>query len=219
MARSRRKKTTRDRLIEAALYAAPAPVRTIASNPIGFRFLLIAGAVLMATGIMTLDWQDGMPHFKFHREKASQVKEGIVNDLGNKVQGWNLPSPQGNGNPPGYFTQTTASPYQQPAQQQYGQSAQQQYGQPAQQQYGQPAQQQYGAGYPANPIGWGQNPGQPAGYYYPNQTYPNQTYPNPTYPNQPFQNPAVPNGPYPQWPNQQGSYPQTGSGYPGNDRR
>jgi hypothetical protein len=106
MARSRRKKTTTDRLIDAALYAAPAPVRTIASNPIGFRFLLIAGAALMATGIMTLDWQDGTPHFRFHRDKATQVKQDLVNDLGQKVQGWNLPSMPGNANPPGYFTQS-----------------------------------------------------------------------------------------------------------------
>ncbi len=212
MARSRRKKTTRDRLIEAALYAAPAPVRTIASNPIGFRFLLIGGAILMATGILTLDWRDGMPHFNFHRDKASQVKEGIVNDLGNTVQGWNLPSSQGNGNPPGYFTQAPSNPYPQPA----------------------PTQ--YGAGFPTNPVpssnqplqgnpvGWGQNPGQPAGYYYPNQPLPNQPlpnqpYPNQPYPNQPFQNPAAPNGQYPQWPNQQSPYPQTGNGYPGNNRR
>ncbi len=164
----------------------------------------------MATGILTLDWRDGMPHFNFHRDKASQVKEGIVNDLGNTVQGWNLPSSQGNGNPPGFLTQTPASPYQQLAQP-----------------------------LPGNPAVWGQNPGQPAGYSipnqpfqnqpfqnqpypnqpYPNQPYPNQPYPNQPYPNQPFQNPAAPNGQYPQWPNQQGSYPQTGSGYPGNYRR
>lgn len=117
MARSRRKKTTRDRLIDAALCAAPAPVRSIASNPIGFRFLLIGGALLMATGIMTLDWSDGMPHFKIDRNKASQVKKNLVNDLGQQVQGWNLQGnghPQSNSPPPGLLTQTPANPYQQP---------------------------------------------------------------------------------------------------------
>lgn len=191
MARSRRKKTTQDRLIDAALYAAPGPIRTIASNPLGFRLLMIGGAILMATGIMTLDWSDGMPHFKIDRSKASQVKETLVNDLGQQVQGWNLPnlpgngnfpgngSLQGNGNPPGYFTQTPSPPYQQP---------------------GQPVAPGYGV-----PAGWGQNPGPANGYYNPNNGYYN---PN-----------GNPNGGFPQWPNSQVPAPQSGNAYPPNFRR
>ena len=186
MARSRRKKTTRDRLIEAALYAAPAPVRTIASNPTGFRFLLIGGAILMATGILTLDWREGMPQFKFHRDKASQVKQELVNDIGNKVQGWNGASAPGNGTPPGVFTQAPYNPYQQPAQ-------------PT-------LPSQYGAGIPANQSGWGQNQGQANGYYNPNAPQQNPYPPAYGGSNQPWQ--------YQQWPNQQAPYPPTGNNYP-----
>jgi hypothetical protein len=186
MARSRRKKTTKDRLIEAALYAAPAPVRTIASNPTGFRFLLIGGAILMATGILTLDWREGMPQFKFHRDKASQVKQDLVNDLGNKVQGWNGTSAPGNGNPPGVFTQAPYNPYQQPSQQ--------------------TSPSQYGTSFPANQPGWGQSPGQGNGYYNPN--VPQQSQYPPAYggSNQQWQ--------YQQWPNQQAPYPPPGNSYP-----
>lgn len=196
MARSRKKKTTRDRLIDAALYAAPAPVRTIASNPFGFRLLMIGGAILMATGIMTLDWSDGMPHLKIDRNKASQVKENLVNDLGQQVQGWNLPNTPGNGNlpgngnPPGYFTQTPSNPYQQPVQN------------PP------PA-------FPGNQPAWGQFQGQANGSYYPNGV-PNQG-------GQPFQYPpasgAYPNNAYPQWPNSQLPNSQSGNPYQGNFRR
>lgn len=202
MARSRRKKTTQDRLIDAALYAAPGPIRTIASNPIGFRILMIGGAILMATGIMTLDWSDGMPHFKINRDKASQVKENLVNDLGQQVQGWNLPNLPGNGNlpgnanPPGYFAQTPSNPYQQP---------------------GLPA----AAGNPSNQPGWGQNPGQNNGFYNPNNGF-YQPNGNPNG-GQAFQpspgSGGYPNGGYPQWPGSQPTYPQSGNPYPPNSRR
>jgi hypothetical protein len=212
MARSRRKKTTKDRLIEAALYAAPAPVRTIASNPTGFRFIMIAGAILMATGILTLDWRDGMPQFKFHRDKASQVKQDLVNDIGSKVQGWSPLGGQGAGNPPGVFIQAPFNPYPQPAQQ--------------------PAVPQYGQGVPMNQPAWGQNQGQANGYYNPNvpQTNP---YP-PSYGGQTSQNPQFPNSPppqwsnqqwanqqaqNPQWPNQTPPYAPNGNAYPGGYRK
>ncbi len=202
MARSK-KKTTRDRLFEAAISAAPAPVRTIASNPIGFRLLMIAAAALMATGILTLDWQDGVPRFNFHRDKAREVRQELVQDLGQQVQKWE----QGQGitvpeswkgslqsaNPPGHLIQTP-NPYQQ-----------------------QPT-----AGYPPATQGaWGQQPLSPTnGYYQPNAQQPGQYFPGQyqTGQYQPGQKQPgqVPPGQYPQQPY---PYPNTGNGYPPDYRR
>lgn len=203
MARTR-KKTTRDRLIEAALYAAPAPIRTVASNPLGFRLLMIAAAGLMATGILTLDWQDGVPHFNFNREKAKEVRQELVQDLGRQVQHWEQGqgiNPHGgipqdphfaNANPPGYFIQA-----------------------PNTQGYQQPQYQQPFNNYPQVPGsngGWGQ----PANGIY----NPNTGTVQPQYGQGGFGNAQYPQGQVPQGGYAPGQYPLPGTGgYPQQDYR
>lgn len=233
MARSK-KKTTRDRLFEAAIAAAPAPVRTIASNPIGFRLLMIAGAALMATGILTLDWRDGVPHFNFNREKAREVRQELVQDIGQQVQKWehgqgiSIPdSWKGQlqpGNPPGHMIQTPLNGQ--------GQAA----GFP---QHSFPQQaQSYQPGFQG---AWGQQPAAPtSGYYQPNSTppaqplqgqFPQGQYLQGQYPQGQFLQGQIPNAQFPQgqlpqgqyyqgqYPQQQYSYPSTGTGYPQDYRR
>jgi hypothetical protein len=104
-----RKKTSREKVVDAALSFAPAPVRAVASNPIGFRLLVIAMGALMATGILSLDWNDGKPQFNVDRERAQQVRQELVEDLRNKIPGWDESQNQGAGFAGAPFGQQPAS--------------------------------------------------------------------------------------------------------------
>lgn len=212
-------KSTRERAFESALSLAPAPIRTIASNPIGMRLLMVVGSILMATGILTMEWKDGKPHFNFHRDKAQEVRKELVEDIKEGVNSWEqergIPqtfsgqttypnAPAANGGypaqaqvPQGYFvgaTQQAAQNYPQAGYPQtgYPQTGYPQTGYPN----GYPANANYPAqnnGAPATPTGWGQ-PQQPqGGYYQPSAP----GYPPPGTQGQPGYPPTNQNG-YPQ---------------------
>jgi hypothetical protein len=205
------KKTTQQQVIESALMFAPAPIRQLASSPLGSKVLFIAISGLLATGALTVDWNNGTPQLEFHREKVEEARERIVDDLQSQGIDWRqvqaqaaangtqLPGLPSNGLPstaPGYpstsngYAPAGAPPYA---------GAQPYAGAPP---------------YAGNPA-----PAQPQGMY---TGYQGPSY-NPVPPNYPpatgyqaYQQP--PPNPYPQQPNAwnqaqpNGYYPQNGSG-------
>ena len=62
-------KSNSQRIIETLLMFAPAPIRAIASSPLGSRIIMTLGAGLLATGAMSVDWKNGIPQLQFHKDK------------------------------------------------------------------------------------------------------------------------------------------------------
>jgi hypothetical protein len=190
------KKTTQQRLIESALIFAPAPIRQIASTPLGSKVLLIAISGMLATGAFTINWDEGSPKFEFHREKAQEARERITEDLQAQGIDWRQIQAAAQAQPqnPGY-PQTPGVPATG-------------YGMPATAPYaGQPM-------VPASNAGYAQPYAPPPTYQAPAAGFPPYQQPQPnSYPpqqnqwNQPAQNgyyypPTAPNYQQPQYPQQ-----------------
>ena len=81
MARSR-KKTTTQRLLSAATAGLPAPVSQLVSSRAGPPLiLLLVGAGLLGTGVVTVKWTDGRPSVAVDRERASEVKQAVAKKI------------------------------------------------------------------------------------------------------------------------------------------
>ena len=170
-------KSNSQRIIETLLMFAPAPIRAIASSPLGSRIIMTLGAGLLATGAMSVDWKNGIPQLQFHKDKIGDATQQVADEM--DKQGFSWPPKT----KPGSFTgdgQQTPVPiqslpgYQASYQTTPGWTPQQQpnwVAPPPQQNYPQqvyPPQNYPQQNYPA------QN--------YPPQSYPPQNYPPQTYP-------------------------------------
>jgi hypothetical protein len=155
--------TALQQIVDTGLMFAPPPVRKIASTSLGSKLLLIAMVALLAKGVLSIEWQDGMPKLNVDREKAAELKQKIAADLvERRSQLGHLASEyQSHSNPgrepwvsppvpPVNYYQQPSSPYPQAAAP-----------------YPQPSSQ-----FPQGAVPY--PPGNPA---YPNQTFPAQGYP------------------------------------------
>jgi hypothetical protein len=79
----RRRATASQRIVGVATIGMPQPVRTVMGTRIFSTLAIILAPVLLCTGIMTLEWQDGRPHFSFHRDRAKQVRQEAVDAVQN----------------------------------------------------------------------------------------------------------------------------------------
>jgi hypothetical protein len=74
----RRSYTASQRLVSLATVGMPQPVRTV----LGFRListlLVLLVPLLLLTGIMTIQWQNGAPHFSVNRERAQEVRKNAI---------------------------------------------------------------------------------------------------------------------------------------------
>jgi hypothetical protein len=91
-------KSNSQRIIETLLMFAPAPIRAIASSPLGSRIIMTLGAGLLATGAMSVDWKNGIPQLQFHKDKIGDATQNIADEM--DKQGFTWPQ---NTNP-GSFT-------------------------------------------------------------------------------------------------------------------
>ena len=77
MARSR-KKTTTQRLVGAATAGMPAPVQRIVGSRWGAPLLLLLlGAGILGSGIVTVHWSEGRPSVSIDRQRASEIKQTL----------------------------------------------------------------------------------------------------------------------------------------------
>jgi len=81
-------KSTAQRIAETLLLFAPAPIRSIASTPLGSKIFLTVATGLLTTGMMSIDWENGMPKIQWHRENAQQAKDQITQDLQQQGVQW-----------------------------------------------------------------------------------------------------------------------------------
>jgi hypothetical protein len=81
-------KSNSQRIIETLLMFAPAPIRAIASSPLGSRIIMTLGAGLLATGAMSIDWKNGIPQLQFHKDKIGDATQNIADEMDKQSFTW-----------------------------------------------------------------------------------------------------------------------------------
>ena len=71
------KKTVTQQAIGLATIGLPAPVQQVATSRWGSRLLLILVPILLATGVLSIRWVNGMPTFSFDADRAAQVRQQV----------------------------------------------------------------------------------------------------------------------------------------------
>ena len=77
MARSKQK-TLGQQVLGVAAVGMPEPVKKVVASRWGARLCLILFAVLLAAGIVTVQWKDGRPQIKVDQDRAQEVKQNLV---------------------------------------------------------------------------------------------------------------------------------------------
>jgi hypothetical protein len=83
MAKAKRKvdQTLPQKIVSVVTVAMPAPLQKVLSNRIvAFLFVLLV-PLLMATGLATITWENGVPKFSINKEKAEKAKEMTVQKI------------------------------------------------------------------------------------------------------------------------------------------
>ena len=80
-----KKKTPAQQVMGVAAMAMPSPVRDIVGSRWGARFSLMVAGVLLASGILTLQWTDGRPHVEVDRDRAAEVEHNLEHRLENRL--------------------------------------------------------------------------------------------------------------------------------------
>ena len=55
----------------------PAPVQTVAKSRWGSRLLLVIVPALIATGVISVSWNGGLPSFSVNKERAAVVEQEV----------------------------------------------------------------------------------------------------------------------------------------------
>ena len=141
-----KKKTVAQRAVGLATPVLPMPVAKVVTTRWGSRLFLLLVPFLLATGVLTISWNNGIPSLNFDRARAwvvgQQVGQRVEQEAREAAQGL-APTGAQQG-----WGQAQPTSWQQPAVQQPG--YQQQYPQP---QYPQPYQQPYAPQQAAQPWG------------------------------------------------------------------
>jgi hypothetical protein len=189
-------KSNSQRIVEMLMMFAPAPIRRIASSPLGSRIIMTVGAGLLATGAMSVNWENGVPQLKFHKDKIVDATQQVKEELNNQGIQWTT-------NSQGVVFTGDGQQVPVPIQSLPGFQAAYQ---------GAPSYTQGGQGYQQAPA-W--QPQQQPYYPAPAQNYPPQNYAPQNYPpqNYPPQNYAPQNYPPQNYPPQNGQVLPPGYGY------
>lgn len=87
-------KTTSQKVVNIATTGMPSPVRKLSGSRIGALLIVITIPVLLATGVVSVTWENGRPRLSVNQQKAKEVKKEVTE----KVQELQA---QHNGNRPG----------------------------------------------------------------------------------------------------------------------
>jgi len=77
----RRKMTLSQRVVSAGTVALPGPVRSVATNRRVASLIVICLPILLAMGVVSLDWENGFPSFSFNHDRAAEVKREATEKL------------------------------------------------------------------------------------------------------------------------------------------
>jgi len=85
MARRRKKVSTSQRIASLATIGMPQPLRTVFGTRMGSFLLVLLLPALLITGVLTVEWEGGRPRFRFHRERAQEIRKEIHDEIGQEV--------------------------------------------------------------------------------------------------------------------------------------
>lgn len=81
MARSKKKKAFSQKVVGVATTGMPAPLRNFLTNRLVALLIVLVLPVLLAAGIVSIDWENGRPRLSFDRQKASEVKQNATEKI------------------------------------------------------------------------------------------------------------------------------------------
>ena len=141
-----KKQTMAQRAVGLASPVLPAPVAKVIGTRWGSRLFILLVPVLLATGVLTISWNNGIPSVNFDRARAmivgQQVGQRVETEARRAAQEYNSQQQDGTSQQPAY--EQPPQSWQQAPQQQYQPQYQTQY-QPQAQGYQQPAPPQQAA--------------------------------------------------------------------------
>ncbi len=76
---SRKKKSTIQKAAAIATMGMPAPVQRLATSKLGSMLLIVGGLALVATGAITISWQNGTPSVTVNEKRAEELKQDVEN--------------------------------------------------------------------------------------------------------------------------------------------
>ena len=80
MARSK-KKAISQQVVGVATTGMPSPVRKFLGSRIIALLIVIVTPILFATGVVSIDWQNGRPKLSFNRQRAKEVRKETANQI------------------------------------------------------------------------------------------------------------------------------------------
>ena len=82
MARRRKRKPTLAQcLVGVATAGMPPPVRSVLGTRLGSLLLMIALPVLVITGVVSIQWNSGLPQVSIDRQRAKEIEAKAVDSL------------------------------------------------------------------------------------------------------------------------------------------
>ncbi len=82
MARRRKRKPTLAQcLVGVATAGMPPPVRLILGSRLGSLLMMIALPILVITGIVSIQWNSGLPQVSIDRQRAKEIEAKAVDSL------------------------------------------------------------------------------------------------------------------------------------------
>ncbi len=79
--RSKRKPTLSQCLVGVATAGMPPPVRSILGSRLGSLLLMIALPILVITGVVSIQWNSGVPKVSIDRQRAKEIEVKAVDSL------------------------------------------------------------------------------------------------------------------------------------------
>lgn len=71
------KKSIAQQAVGLATMGMPAPVQKVATSRWGTRLLILAIPILLATGVLSIRWVNGLPSFSFNADRAAVVGQQV----------------------------------------------------------------------------------------------------------------------------------------------
>ncbi len=81
--KSKHKPTLSQNLVGVATVGMPPPVRSVLGSRLGSLLLLIILPILVITGVVSIQWNNGVPKVSIDRERAKEVRTEAMDSLQN----------------------------------------------------------------------------------------------------------------------------------------
>jgi hypothetical protein len=78
---SKRKPTLSQNLVTVATAGMPPPVRSVLGSRLGALLIVILLPILVITGVVSIQWNSGVPKISIDRERAKEVRTQAVDSL------------------------------------------------------------------------------------------------------------------------------------------